>query len=172
MLGDAEIETAKASSISQGITEPEDLDTALAKSELSETHRRPMGFATDGILDWRTFDITDFGTLMPNLAVLDYLGGGADGPDFIYGFVGESINYIARQTLRGQRLSQALTGIARERIIAEYVACIDGRAVRASSGQVVISDLHWFRYRRFLYPMRTASGVDRVVLVMVFFKPD
>jgi len=145
-----------------------DLDEALDIAEMRPQHDTLMGIADDGIVDWSRFDITDFGVMMPSIAILDRTVDGDGNPDFQYGYVGESINEIAQKPLRGLCLSEVLVGEAKQKIIAEYDATLNGAKPRASFGRVTISDMDWVHYMRFLYPVRRNGAVDRVLLFMLY----
>lgn len=145
---------------------------ALRLADFQDVDRSLSAMSQDGVLDWDRFDISPFARLMPSMAVLDRLVRDDGLPDFRYGFVGENICAIAKRNLRGVCLRDVLVGESRDRILAEYEATVDGTVPRASTGNVTISDLHWVRYLRFLYPVRTETGIDRVLLFMLFAAPS
>lgn len=145
-----------------------DMEEALEIAEMRDQHRKLMQISTDGIVDWYKFDITDFAGLMPSIAVLDSVTDEDGNQDFRYGYVGESINEVAQRPLRGLRLGDVLVGDAKEKIIEEYAAALDGGVPRASVGRVTISDMDWIHYLRILYPVRRDGAVDRILLFMLF----
>jgi len=146
-----------------------DLEKALEIAEMQDPHRKLMEISDGGIVDWAKFDITDFGAMMPSIAILDSVTDDAGNQDFQYGYVGESINEIAQRPLRGLRLGEVLVGTAKEKIIEEYAAALNGGKPRASVGRVTISDdKDWVSYMRFLYPVRRDGEVNRVLLFMLY----
>lgn len=145
-----------------------DIEDAVREAGIGTYHDKLVALAGPrGAIDWSRFDIVELAPLMPSIATLDY-SITRDDPDFTYRFVGESINAIAKRNLRGLGLRDVLVGKNRDSIIAEYGAALKGGRPRASAGKVVISELTWVRYLRFLYPVRTDTGVDRVLLIMLF----
>lgn len=146
-----------------------DLEEALKLAEMQDQHRKLTEISDDGIIDWTKFDITDFGPVMPSMAILDNIPDDAGNPDFQYGYVGESINEIAQRPLKGLRLSEVLVGAAKDEIIEEYAATLNGGKPRASVGRVTISDdMDWVQYLRLLYPVRRDGQVNRILLFMLY----
>ena len=131
-------------------------------------HEKLMSIATDSIIDWEKFDITEFAAMMPSIALLDSVLDENGNQDFQYGYVGESINEIAQRPLKGLRLGEVLIGEAKDKIIDEYAATLQGGVPRASAGRVTISELDWIQYMRFLYPVRRNGKVNRVMLFMLY----
>ncbi|WP_425403086.1 hypothetical protein [Hwanghaeella sp.] len=155
--------------ISRWPPQPIDFSEALDVADMKAEHRKLAAISEGGVVCWEKFDIVDFGAMMPSIALLDCVSGENGERDFQYGYVGESINEIAQRPLRGIRLGDVLVGEAKQQIIEEYTAAIDGREPRASIGQVTISDdLDWVHYMRFLYPVRRDGEVNRVLLFMLF----
>jgi hypothetical protein len=152
--------------------EPQDLEfeTAVHLAGLSD-HDRTLRNMMDAeeVIDWTRFDITRFAPLMPSMATLDRIGPHEDA-DFVYRFVGESINSVAKRNLRGLRLSEILTGEGRDHILRTYRRTAAEARRHAGAGTVEVSDLTWVRYLRFLYPVRVGETVDRVLLIMLFSK--
>lgn len=149
--------------------QPIEFSEALEIADMQDQHRKLSAISDGGIVDWRQFDITDFGAMMPSIAFLDRVMDENGNQDFQYGYVGESINEIAQRPLRGVRLGEVLVGEAKAKIIAEYAATLDGGQPRASVGRVTISDdMDWVHYMRFLYPVRRDGEVDRVLLFMLY----
>lgn len=145
-----------------------DLQEALEMADMKEQHDKLMRIAEDGVVDWGRFDIIEFASLMPSIAILDRVETAQGEPDFQYGYVGESINEIAQKPLKGLTLGEVLVGEAKDTIIAEYQAALGSAGPRASVGRVVISDLDWVHYMRFLYPVRRNGEVDRILLIMLY----
>ncbi|NMM44622.1 hypothetical protein HH303_09025 [Rhodospirillaceae bacterium KN72] len=145
-----------------------DFQEAMTLGGFTKAHETVMAMADDGVVDWSRFDITSFAYWMPAIATLDRIETEAGEPDFVYRFVGESINTIAKRSLRGISLRQVLVGPAMNWILTEYETTLKEGHPRASTGQVTISDMNWVRYLRFLYPVRTATGVDRILLFMLY----
>ena len=145
-----------------------DLEEALEAADMKEQHKKLMELAVDGVVDWDKFDIVEFGPMMPSIALLDSVTDENGNQDFQYGYVGESINEIAQRPLRGLKLGDVLVGEAKDKIIAEYAAALNGNEPRVSVGQVTISDLDWVHYMRFLYPVRRNGEVNRILLIMLF----
>lgn len=146
-----------------------DLEKALEIAEMRDPHRKLLEISDGGIVDWAKFDITDFGAMMPSIAILDSIRDDAGNQDFQYGYVGDSINEIAQRPLRGLRLGEVLVGTEKEKIIEEYTAALNGGKPRASVGRVTISDdKDWVPYMRFLYPVRRNGEVNRVLLIMLY----
>ncbi|RVU36834.1 hypothetical protein EOI86_16865 [Hwanghaeella grinnelliae] len=145
-----------------------DLDEALDVAGMRDHHRKLMESAVDGVIEWDRFDIIDFGPIMPSIALLDSVTDEDGNQDFKYGYVGESINEIAQRPLRGLKLGDVLVGEAKEKIISEYAAALNGGHPRVSVGRVTISDLDWVQYMRFLYPVRRDGEVNRILLIMLF----
>jgi hypothetical protein len=145
-----------------------DLEEALEVADIKEQHKKLMELAVDGVVEWDKFDIVEFGPMMPSIALLDSVTDENGNLDFQYGYVGESINEIAQRPLRGLKLGDVLVGEAKDKIIAEYAAALNGNEPRVSVGQVTISDLDWVHYMRFLYPVRRNGEVNRILLIMLF----
>jgi len=145
-----------------------DLEDALEIADMRDHHSKLMETAVDGVVDWDTFDIVEFGPLMPSIALLDSVIDENGDQDFQYGYVGGSINEIAQRPLRGLKLGDVLVGEAKDKIIAEYAAALEGGRPRASVGRVTISDMDWVHYMRFLYPVRRDGAVNRILLVMLY----
>lgn len=160
---------APADAVSRGETRAVSFAEAVQAAGLAEMERVLSEISTEGVIDWRRFDVTRFGSLMPSLATLDRIEGADGGVDFQYRFCGETIEEVAQRKLRGARLSDILVGSARTSILAEYDACLRDRTPRASAGQVVISDMTWLRYLRVLHPAATdGTTPDRLLLIMLF----
>lgn len=145
-----------------------DLGEALTAADMHEQHQKLTEISTNGVVDWEKFDITDFGVMMPSIAILDSVSDENGEMDFRYGYVGESINEIAQRPLRGLCLGEVLVGDAKATIIEEYTATLKSAEPRASFGQVTISDMDWVHYMRFLYPVRKDGEVNRILLIMLF----
>ena len=146
-----------------------DLEEALTFADMWDQHRKLEAISDDGVVDWSRFDIVDFSTMMPSIALLDSVTDEDGNRDFQYGYVGESINEIAQRPLRGLRLGSVLVGEARDTIIAEYVAALEGGKPRASVGRVTITDdMDWVHYLRILYPVRRDGAVNRILLFMLY----
>ena len=141
---------------------------AIRLGAFDTAHAAVQSVSTDGVVDWDQFDITPFGRWMPALATLDRVDTEDGEVDFIYRFVGESINTVAKRSLRGASLRQILNGPVMDWILQEYNTTLVDRAFRASTGTVTISDMTWMRYLRFLYPVKTGSGVNRILLFMLY----
>lgn len=160
---------APADAVSRGETRAVPFAEAVQAAGLQETTAALAEISTEGVIDWRRFDVTRFGSLMPSLATLDRIESEDGGVDFRYRFCGETIEEVAQRKLRGARLSDILVGSARTSILAEYDACLRGRTPRASAGQVVISEMTWLRYLRVLHPAATdGTTPDRLLLIMLF----
>ncbi|MEQ8604593.1 MAG: hypothetical protein RIB45_14860 [Marivibrio sp.] len=162
-------EGAPRDAVSRGETRAVPLADAVSAARLEEAAAELDALSSGGVIDWRRFDVTRFAALMPSLAYLDRMEGEDGAPDFVYRFVGETIQQVARRTLRGARISDILVGEARRSILDEYAACLDQRRPRASIGRVVVSDMTWLRYLRLLYPAATdGTTPDRLLLIMLF----
>ncbi len=144
---------------------------AIGLARFHQPHEALTAISTGGVIDWDLFDISDFARFMPSMGTLDLTPVPSGDPDFTYRFVGESINAMARRNLRGVRLRDILASRTRDTIITEYVRTLQSGTPRASAGIVDISDLTWMRYLRFLYPVRTRSGQNRILLFMLFSGP-
>lgn len=147
---------------------PLDFRRAIESAGLSGVDAGLSAITVEGAIDWTRFDVTQFGGLMPSMAVLDRREESGDAPDYVYGFVGETINEVAQRSLRGRSLRSALSEPARDRIVDEYDRVLRRREPRASVGRVVISTLEWVGYVRFLYPVRHLGRTERVLLLMLF----
>jgi hypothetical protein len=146
-------------------------NNALDLAEFQSVHEIVTGMSDDGVVVWDKFDIAPFAALMPSIATLDQFKTDAGEDDYIYRFVGQNLETIAKRSLRKTSLREVLHGKNRDAILQEYGATLTGRVPRASTGNVDISDLVWVRYLRFLYPVRTKTGVDRLLLFMLFAAP-
>lgn len=144
------------------------LDDALAKADFQEAHALVTDMSLDGVVSWERFDIVPFGRFMPSMATLDRQVSPMGAIDFVYAYVGQSIESIAQQSLRKLSLRQVLVGEKKETIIAEYDRTLIDAEPRATEGRLAVSDETWVRYLRFLYPVRTETGLDRVLLFMLF----
>lgn len=152
--------------------EPQELDfeTAVEMAGLrghDDALRRIMD--PTGAVIWEEFEIARFARLMPSLATLDRIGP-PEAPDFVYRFVGDSINAVAKRNLRGIRLSEILSGDGRIPILQAYRRTVVETRPHAGAGSVEVSDMTWVKYLRFLYPVRVSDAVDRVLLIMLFSK--
>ena len=154
--------------LSRDVVHRIDFASAIKAADLGATHGKLEAISDDGVVDWSRFDITDFARLMPSLAILDRKTEGGDEVDFTYGYVGETINTIARRSLRGLRLRDVFRGKACDDVIREYCEVLDQRHPHASTGRVVISDMDWMHYLRLLYPVRHKGTVERILLIMLF----
>jgi hypothetical protein len=163
---------APADAVSRGETYAVPFADAMHAAGLEQTAEMLSAISTDGVIDWRRFDVTDFGRLMPSFATLDRIEGADGVPDFRYRFVGETIEQVARRKLRGALLSEVLVGEARRSILTEYAACLKDRRPRASAGRVVISDMTWLRYLRILYPAATDGATPNRLLLILLFAED
>lgn len=141
---------------------------ALAKADFREAHELVTDMSVDGILNWERFDIIPFGRFMTSMATLDRIETPVGQIDFRYGYVGLSIESIAQESLRKKTLREVLVGDKKEAIIAEYDQTLTDRHPRATEGRVKVSNESWARYLRFLYPARTETGIDKVLLFMLF----
>lgn len=121
----------------------------------------------DDLVHWSRFDPTEFVSILPNLAYLDVVREG-NSTDFVYRFVGENINEIAKTSLRGCRLSSVLPPSTREIILDEYTSTIENVAARASKGRVFVSDKTWLTYVRILFPVKVEAEISRILLLMTF----
>lgn len=144
---------------------------ALELAKFQSIHELVTSMSTGGVVDWQKFDIAPFATMMPSIATLDYFKTDQGLDDYIYRYVGQNLETIAKRSLRAVSLRQVLVGKSRDAILREYGDTLAGRVPRASTGNVDVSDLVWVRYLRFLYPVRTKTGVDRLLLFMLFSAP-
>jgi len=145
-------------------------DDAVDLADIGQADATLREVSTDGVLDWDRFDIVPFAALLPSIAVLDREEREDGLIDFRCRFVGENINAIAQQSLRGLLVRDFLIGNQAEEIVEEYAATLRDAVPRASTGNVSTSDMTRVRYLRFLYPVRTKTGIDRVLLIMLFAK--
>lgn len=146
-------------------------NNALELAEFQSVHELVSGMSTEGVVDWDQFDIGPFGALMPSIATLDHFKTDLGEDDYVYRYVGQNLETIAKRSLRHVSLRQVLVGKSRDAILTEYGDTLAGRVPRASTGNVDVSDMVWVRYLRFLYPVRTKTGIDRLLLFMLFAAP-
>ncbi len=164
--------TIPPDALSGQVSDPVDFERAVETAGFGGIHAYLTGLEEAGAVVWEDFEIARVASVMPSMAYLDREVDADGTVDFRYRFVGEELNLIARRSLRGQRLGEVLVGDHRRQILDEYEAAIAGPALRASAGRVVISDMRWMHYLRLLYPVRVGGTVSRLLLFMLFSRPD
>ncbi len=145
-----------------------DFEDALELGDFRPVHERLQACSRRGVIDWKRFDITEFGAYMPSMATFKRVETAEGEIDFVYGYSGENINRVAKRPLRGLSLREVLTGPSRAEILAEYTETLAGETPSASTGSVDISDMYWVRYLRFIYPVLRNGEVGHLLIFMLF----